>query len=283
MSKNESKTKILVCCHNESKTVSNNVYMPIHCGKALSEIELGIQPDNTGDNISHLNPHYSELTGMYWAWKNLNDIDYIGICHYRRLFDFNKKSRPFMAWDALDYDELDNYDYSIPNFEKIFKKKDIVLHKPYICQYDLRLMYCQGHLRDDFDKMERVIATQTPEYSNAFKRVMYNNNRASLHNLLIMRKEEYDKLCSWMFSILFQIEKETDYTSYSTFQKRMPAIMSERLVMIYVQKNKLRTKYYPYLWVIGRENKINFINNFLSRIKNTLLFPLINFHSSARE
>jgi hypothetical protein len=144
-------------------------------------------------------------------------------------------------------------------------------------------MYCLGHLRDDFDKMERVIARLTPEYSKAFKHVMYNNNRASLHNLLIMRKEEYDKMCNWMFEILFQIEKETDYTSYSIFQKRMPAIMSERLVMIYVHKNKLRKKYYPFLWVIGRENRMSFIKNILSRVKNTLLFPLISIHSATRD
>ena len=50
--------------------------------------------DNTGDNISKLNSHYCELTAMYWAWKNmdkLNNPDYIGFMHYRRLFNFNNR------------------------------------------------------------------------------------------------------------------------------------------------------------------------------------------------
>lgn len=46
---------------------------------------MGYIGDNTGDNISLRNPNYCELTGLYWAWKNLK-CDYIGLCHYRRYF-----------------------------------------------------------------------------------------------------------------------------------------------------------------------------------------------------
>lgn len=50
------KVKILVAQHKEVKVYANEVYMPIQVGKALSRIDLGIQGDNTGDNISDLNP-----------------------------------------------------------------------------------------------------------------------------------------------------------------------------------------------------------------------------------
>ena len=49
--------------------------------------------DNTGEHISEKNPHYCELTALYWAWKNLKS-DYIGIVHYRRHF-VKKKPLPF--------------------------------------------------------------------------------------------------------------------------------------------------------------------------------------------
>ena len=42
------------------------------------------------NNISEKNPYYCELTGLYWAWKNL-DAEYIGLVHYRRYFTSVKR------------------------------------------------------------------------------------------------------------------------------------------------------------------------------------------------
>ena len=81
--------KIIVCCHKKDIFKESDIYKPIHVGKAISNIELGIQGDDTDENISSKNASYCELTGMYWAWKNLKNTDYIGLCHYRRYFDFN--------------------------------------------------------------------------------------------------------------------------------------------------------------------------------------------------
>ena len=80
------KIKILVACHKQAEVFKNNVYLPIHVGKALhKDVDLGFQGDDTGENISSLNPLYCELTAQYWGWKNL-DVEYIGLCHYRRYF-----------------------------------------------------------------------------------------------------------------------------------------------------------------------------------------------------
>lgn len=65
-------------------------------------LDLGYQKDNTGENISNKNAAYCELTGLYWAWKNL-DTDYTGLAHYRR--HFGKKTKaPFEG--VLTYNEL---------------------------------------------------------------------------------------------------------------------------------------------------------------------------------
>ena len=79
--------KIIVCCHKKDYYVSNDVYLPIQVGKKKSTIDLGICSDDQGVNISGLNHLYCELTGLYWAWNNL-DCDYIGLCHYRRYYCF---------------------------------------------------------------------------------------------------------------------------------------------------------------------------------------------------
>ena len=48
--------------------------------------------DDTGGFYWPRNKHYSELTGWYWIWKNVFDVDILGLCHYRRYFllDNNK-------------------------------------------------------------------------------------------------------------------------------------------------------------------------------------------------
>lgn len=47
-----SNIKVLVCIHKDDVYLKNKDYLPIHVGKALSNIDLGIQGDDTGDNIS---------------------------------------------------------------------------------------------------------------------------------------------------------------------------------------------------------------------------------------
>ena len=63
---------------------SDPVYLSVHVG-AAGKKDIGYTPDNTGENISTKNPNFCELTGLYWAWKNL-DADYLGLVHYRRYF-----------------------------------------------------------------------------------------------------------------------------------------------------------------------------------------------------
>ena len=93
--------KILVAAHTKYWMPNNSVFLPIQVGAALHPA-LGYIPDTTGDNISAKNPNYRELTGLYWAWKNL-DCEYIGLCHYRRYFghtvyskDIKKKKEAYL-------------------------------------------------------------------------------------------------------------------------------------------------------------------------------------------
>ena len=73
------KIKVLVCCHKATYVPNDDVYLPIQVGKANSKIDLGFQGDDEGKNISEKNFSYCELTAVYWAWKNLKDIDYIEV------------------------------------------------------------------------------------------------------------------------------------------------------------------------------------------------------------
>ena len=75
--------KVIVAAHKPYRMPQDSMYLPLQVGRALADQDLGWQGDNTGDNISLKNPYYCELTGLYWAWKNLK-ADAIGLVHYRR-------------------------------------------------------------------------------------------------------------------------------------------------------------------------------------------------------
>jgi len=83
--------KVIIATHKKYKMPKDALYLPVHVGREGKE-ELGYVGDNTGDNISLKNPSYCELTGLYWAWKNL-DVDYLGLAHYRRHFTLKKYSQ----------------------------------------------------------------------------------------------------------------------------------------------------------------------------------------------
>ena len=68
---------------------------PIQVGIANASHQIADIADNTGDNISDCNGNYSEMTGLYWIWKNKlqEGVDdgnqYYGFGQYRRMLEFS--------------------------------------------------------------------------------------------------------------------------------------------------------------------------------------------------
>ena len=82
--------KILVSCHKPVCIPCSDLYLPVHVGSLGKETIPGCQRDDCGENISDRNFTFCEMSGQYWAWKNL-EADYVGQCHYRRFFNFDEK------------------------------------------------------------------------------------------------------------------------------------------------------------------------------------------------
>lgn len=56
-----------IAMHKPYPVPQSDIYLPIHVGAALHpDVLPDIQGDNTGDNISTLNPYFCELTALYW-------------------------------------------------------------------------------------------------------------------------------------------------------------------------------------------------------------------------
>ena len=152
--------KIIIATHKQYWMPDDPMYLPIHVGAAGKE-SIGYQRDDEGDNISAKNPNYCELTGLYWAWKNLK-ADYIGLAHYRRHYSNGK----------LFGDKKEKV-ISNKEMEKKLNGTDILLPKPrnywIETNYD---QYVHAHHAEDLDATREIIAEQCPEYLQAYDQVM---------------------------------------------------------------------------------------------------------------
>ena len=129
--------KILIATHKQYFVPNDSVYFPLHVGKDSNHNETEFQPDNTGDNISSKNPKFCELTGLYWAWKNLK-ADYIGLVHYRRYFKLDKSI-------CRSEEKKFQHVLTTKQVEGLLEKADIILPKKR--RYFINLTQCIDNIR----------------------------------------------------------------------------------------------------------------------------------------
>ena len=93
---------------------------------------------------------------------------------------------------------------------------------------------------------------------------MMDGNRASYCNIMICKKELFDKYAEWLFKILEGVESEIDTDFSSKAEARVYGYMSELLLNVWCIKNKLRIKHYS---MINTENTEGIIKEKIRKIK----------------
>ncbi len=249
------KITILIATHKKYTMPKDSMYLPIHVGKELSSIALPYCSDNTGEHISEKNPNYCELTALYWAWKNLKS-NYIGMVHYRRHF-VKKKPIPFIK---------DKFSYLLTEeqLKPLLRNSDILLPKQRNYYIETNYShYIHAHPAESIDKTKEIIHQLFPEYDTAFEIVM-NRKKAHMFNIFLMKKEIFDDYCNWLFTILFELEKILDISSYDSYNQRIFGFVSELLLDVYLLKNDLSYQELPVLFM-ENEHWIRKILGFLKR------------------
>ena len=214
------KIQIFAMTHKAFTPPPDPVYVPLQVGRASHE-PLGYTGDDTGDHISDLNAYFSELTGVYWLWKNNHDTDIIGICHYRRYL---------ITEDGRLYTNAD--------IERLLAQYDIIVTK----KLELRMSYYDGfastHDEKDLVETERVVAEKYPEYAALFHD-MVHKKETYFANMMICTKQLYDEYCTWLFDILFEVRRRIDTSGYDNYRKRVYGFLSEFLLTVWIVKNGL--------------------------------------------
>lgn len=229
MSKEKPSVKIIIATHKQYEMPKDDMYLPLHVGaegkidKNGNPLDLGYQKDNTGENISNLNASYCELTGLYWAWKNL-DADFIGLAHYRRHFSFKKGKPDFEK--VLSYKELKPY----LNTTRVF----VPTKRKYYIE-SLYSHYAHTHYAEHLDVVRKIIKKDYPSYLNSFDKVL-NHRYGYMFNMMIMEKELLNDYCTWVFDILFKAGKKINVGNENAFQGRFYGRISEIIFNVWLDK-----------------------------------------------
>lgn len=242
----------------------SNVYLNIQCGRSNCEHKtlLPMIGDDSGISISERNKHWSEITGLYWYWKNSVISDYVGLCSYRRFFNFKAtqyKGLKIIPSSAVN--EIDSINTDIIN--EILIEFDIIVPKRYVYRESIYSVCKRNYLISDFYQLESIIAQISPEYLTIYKYIFYDNNKLLGHNMFVMRKELFLDYCDWVFPILLKLEETTNPKNYPINQIRLYGYMHELLLDVYVRKNRLREYKSQIIWVTDDLKKSRFNSGFL--------------------
>ena len=212
--------KLYTITHKKFTPPPDPMYIPLQVGKAISA-DLGYLGDNSGVHISEKNPFFCELTGMYWLWKNDPNTDYIGICHYRRYL-INAKGELFQKAEL----------------EQLFSQYDIITTKMLTLPCTYYDGFGQNHYQKDLILTGDILREKYPEYHDTYERMVHDTH-TYFGNILITSKPVYDRYCTWLFDILFELEKRVDVSSYDDYNKRLFGFISEFLQTVWIEVNHL--------------------------------------------
>lgn len=214
--------RIYTMTHKAFEVPGDAMYQPLHVGHACAK-DLGYPGDDTGENISHLNCYYSELTGFYWLWKNCKDVDYIGTCHYRR-FLINDQEKVLTKAE----------------YETLLQEYDLVTTKRVVLNNSYHFGFSANHNIHALDTAGEVIRDLYPNYYNAYI-MLVHQNETYFGNMIVTSKTLFDEYCEWLFTIFAEVEKRIDLdTDEDAYHKRVLGFISEFLLLVWVRVKGLR-------------------------------------------
>ncbi|MCM1231295.1 MAG: DUF4422 domain-containing protein [Ruminococcus flavefaciens] len=197
--------------------------VPIQVGAALCKERAAELLDCDGVNISKKNGNYSELTALYWIWKNRlmpqserENNKYCGLVHYRRIL-------------ALTEEDL----YRLTDNDV-----DVVLPYPMPYEPNVEEHHKQYLKDDDWKAVRKAVQELEPEYADRFPEIL-NQRYFYNYNIILAREEVLADYCGWLFPILERVE-ELSVPKGSERSDRYIGYVGETLETLYFMVNRRR-------------------------------------------
>ena len=284
------KIKIFLSYHKKTPCYKSDVFQPLYAGaqgENKEPIDFAI-PDNSGDNISELNPYYCELTGHYWVLKNYLDTcneDYIGFGHYRRIPDLTATSdKDVPSIFGMSYSESGDFfeQLKTQNLTQYLMLFDVVL--PCACymyentvnpqlrddepHYNVYEHFHKEHKNDLLDTLKAVFTLVYPDDLPVLEEV-YGMEKSHFYNMYCMRTPLMKDFLNWEFEILEYMGQAIGGWNQEQY-RRMAGFVGETLINIWLKlpKNKgLQIGYAPVYMIDFESEYIERVNEYHSQGK----------------
>ncbi len=260
----EKGAKIYVLHYKKSPVLDlDSLYSQLMAGNALLHKQSDIAGDDSDNNISTKNQYYSELTGIYWIWKNTQH-EITGTCHYRRFF--TAQPEPFLyrvkrwlyVFTGLNRTHYGlTYTSNVSLFKnKILSKKemddlltlhDAILPIPRKLKRTVAKHYARCHDANDLVILRNIISKKHPEFIAAFDETL-QNNRMYANNMFVLKKELFEEFMTWWFDILFEFERQINVQTKTGYQQRIIGFIAERLLNVWFANKKLNVAELPIIY-----------------------------------
>lgn len=237
---------------SDNETIDNPLFINVRGGAVFDKTAEPVLPgDDTGDNISELNRHFSEYSVIYWAWKN-QKADYYGLCHYRRFLSFSDKKLRAGGLRQVNFDGMTKATLQAAGLddsekmEKVIRDYDMIV--PYehdVVKHDCKdsriknvrqfwLRYHASYLKEsELDLILELIKKHNKAYYKDALEYM-NGILFRGFNCFVMKKELFNEYCEYVFPMLFEFEKKCDRTHNSTLTNRNTGYAGEWFFSIFV-------------------------------------------------
>ncbi len=204
------KTSIYVLTHKPFTPPPDPTYIPLSVH------------ESSGIHIAEKNDIYSELTGLYWIWKNDTTSDIVGTAHYRRYL-LNADNGLLCASDIAS----------------LLTQNDCITTKALVLNYRYRDAFCAHHKPYYLNELRKVLLEKYPTDVTYFD-ALCEENRTYFSNILITRKPLYNDYCSWLFNLFFTMEERITIDEPDAYHRRIFGFLSEFLWYYWVKKNGLK-------------------------------------------
>jgi hypothetical protein len=238
-----------VAYHLEAPVIQGPEFAPFLGGSALKRPETwshGLYRDDQGDHVSARNPHLSELSVLYSAWKNHPEWTHYGIAHYRRFF----VARPtwIQRWmvqpEFRHWDELARWTPEFALKPEDLCGAELMVSTTRTYRESLRADYLRWHEARDLEVLEQAMERHHPGLTVDWNRFLDTSHDLTPFNMLFGARNDVDRYCAWLFPMLLEVDRELGQRT-DGYAARHASFLAERLFSFYLHHERIVVRRLP--------------------------------------